>query len=206
MKKIWVASALLFAGASSAQGLNYDRLDVQWDKIDTASTANASFAGVTAAGERLDSFGLTYANRLKDNWLITANYWSADGDGSLNNQAFTSDAKKISLAAGYIVDVAENQALDFQAEIGQFRYSRSNLDERRTNTLGAAANYRWKVIPRLELSTGLHYTDFRDQAFADELAAQLGIDYRFSGRMSIGASYRQYEDSNATTVRLRIAF
>lgn len=204
MKQYAALVLALVAGASNAAGLKYDSLEMQWDKLDTDQSFASGYAGVTAPGEQLDAFGLKYQNRLKDNWIVSANYWSADGDGVVLQQGFSSDAKKVNAGGGYIFQTSDDTALDVQAHIGRFRYSRSNVAEMRSNFVEATATYRWQVIPRLEFSGAVVATEFNDSRFADEYGYKLGVDYRFSGSMFVGATYNQYQDSNSTSIRLRV--
>lgn len=205
MKKLLLSIALLTAaGASQAAGMDYDRFELQWDQLDTDNQFAAGYAGATAPGETMDAFGLLYANRLRDNFLVEARYWSADGDGVVSSQAYSSDMKQLSFGGGYIYDVTDTQAVDFQGHIGRMQYSRSNLDEYRSNFIGASSTYRVQFTRNFEFSAGLRYSQFSDERFADELTASVGLDYRFGKGMTIGASYNQHQDSNSTSIRLRI--
>lgn len=199
-----VAGVSHAAGSKNTDGMDYDRFEIQWEQLDTDNQFAAGYAGATAPGETMDAFGLLYANRLRDNFLVEARYWSADGHGVVANQAYNSDLKQISFGGGYIVDISEKQAIDFQGHIGRITYSRSNLAEYRSNLLGASTTYRMKFTPSFEFNAGLRYSQFSDERYVDELTASVGLDYRFSRGMSFGVSYNQHQDSNATAIRMRI--
>ena len=208
MKK--VLPALLFASFSQlswADSVNYDFIEFQWQQLDVpTSSYQDSYAGVAMPGEQFDGFGVSYSRRLPENWLFRANYWSADSEGMYESSLFKADSRQVGLGIGYVFDLTDVQSIDISADIGRFRYQVRDGGEVRSNTFGGQLNFRWQLTDRLELNTGAQYVDYRVDWLTDETSAHVGLDYRFSNRLSVGGRYRQYNDADASEVYVRYRF
>ncbi|MFK8042952.1 hypothetical protein [Congregibacter sp.] len=114
--------------------------------------------------------------------------------------------KRWNAAVGYAVPLSERTRFDIRGNFGDVELTLSNSQrklQQSSNYSGVSTFIHHAVSDRLDLFAGLEYQNWEKDF--DQKAYHLGTNYRFD-RLTLGAEYTKYSDSDAINFVLRYGF
>ena len=182
LRKTMAGAALIaLAAAAGATDLSYDYAELRWVDTEIESVDG-------------DGFQLGGSYEVAEQWLVVADLTAVDFD-------FNIDITTFSVGAGYVVRYDERFDL-----VGYARLIRANADgpggDNNENGYSIAAGTRAKPIENVELRAFLNHVD----VFERDTFIELGGDYYFDPRFSVGATLQFAGDADTLTLGIRWFF
>ncbi|MEM1438602.1 MAG: outer membrane beta-barrel protein [Pseudomonadota bacterium] len=175
------AALVLLASAANATDLSYNYAELRWVDTELESVDG-------------DGFQIGGSYELSDQWLVVADLSAIDYD-------FNVDVTTFSVGAGYLVRYDER--FDF---VGYARLIRANADftggDEDENGYAISAGTRAKPADNIELRAFLNHVDVFDR----DTFIELGGDYYFDPRVSVGATLQFAGDADTLTLGVRWFF
>lgn len=177
-----IATTLLAAStAAVATDLSYDYAELRWVDTEVESVDGDGF-----------QLGGSYA--LSEQWLVVADVSAVDFDSG-------TDITAVSVGAGYLVRYDERFDL-----VGYARLIRANADftggDDDENGYAIAAGTRAKPVENIEVRAFLNHAN----VFERDTYIELGGDYYFDPRLSVGATLQFAGDADTLTLGVRWFF
>jgi hypothetical protein len=186
MKKLILLAALLVQGIASAQTVNTQHTDLNYNYVEVR------FVDVDTNGG--DGIRLNVSFDLQNNWLMVGGLTLLD----FNNNV---DATIAEVGAGYVW----NYSKDFDL-VSTLRFVRAEFDtpggSANDNGIAFSAGARGYVAPRFEVRGSVNHINLDNSDTYLEIAG----DYYFADRFSAGASLEFAGDDDILTIGARWYF
>ena len=123
-----------------------------------------------------------------------------------DSQGLDMEEKRWNASLGYAIPISERTRVDVRANFGDVELTLSKSQrtlQQSSDYSGVSTFIHHAVSARVDLFAGLEYQSW-DKDF-DQKAYHLGSNYRFD-RLTLGAEYTKYSDSDAINLVLRYSF
>lgn len=194
MKSIIAGLALAAMGcaAFTAQAASPD---ISWTYL-SAGYARASLNNIAGNDVDLNGYQLNASYSLSDNWYLHATYYDVSGDLPLLDDimGLELEATEWQLGLGLRQAVSDNIDSFFQAgyvrsEVGVVGFENDSM-----NGLQAAAGFRYRALPKLELSAALRYNDSSDSD--SSTYGDIGMRYSVTPMFDLYLNYQFDSDAS----------
>lgn len=180
-KFLALVAALGVASAAFATDLSYDYAELRWVDTEVENVDG-------------DGFQLSGSYEVADQWLIVADLNAIDFD-------FNVDITTFAVGAGYVVRYDEKFDL-----VGYAKLIRANADftggDDDENGYSISVGTRAQPIENVELRAFLNHVDVFDR----DTFIEIGGDYYFDPRFSVGATLQFAGDADTLTLGVRWFF
>lgn len=123
-----------------------------------------------------------------------------------DSQGLDMKEERWNASLGYAISLSEHTRVDVRGNVGDVELTLSNSQrklQQSSSYSGVSTFIHHAASDRLDLFAGLEYQSW-DKDF-DQKAYHLGVNYRFA-RLTLGAEYTKYSDSDAINLVLRYGF
>ena len=191
LRALVTASSMSFLLTSPVQADDYDFFQVNAVQAEYAAHPMFTFRGAELrASKGWKSFftELRYRNLTDE------------------NQGLDMKEKRWNASLGYAVPLSERTRIDLRANFGDVELTLSNSQrklQQSSNYSGVSTFIHHAVSDRVDFFAGLEHQSWAKDF--DQKAYHLGGNYQFD-RLSLGAEYTKYSDSDTINIVLRYSF
>lgn len=196
LKKILGLSLIVFAAPALAGDLNYNFVELGYQKVDL----DDDFLVSSIDG---DGFGIGGSFEVGESWFITAGYSKLEFDTNIGF-GFSVDYDELGLGVGWHTDMSENA--DFFATLSYVRAeaSVSGFDSVDEDGFGATIGIRGMVGEKVELAGTIGYVDLGDAGDGTSFGVS-GL-YNFTESFALGLFVNTDDDTTGYGLGARFYF